>query len=293
MFVCFAVIVVVTPYQELAEELSSRHRLPLQSVIISKETRTISSYRQRIKSALHDNNCQLLYFIWNHGSEEASRVTVPPLSDIVRELVPEPHSATELKKAVFVQLGFKPAPLNSMVHQLSLEQSPSDEDFNAQECADLIYDRVYDLQRKIEGVHASNVDAIDIAAQRTVLALPSTVIPPSTDQFLSQNSTSPSLQPTLCNTAMNIVALRSHSLPAIFEQLCTTESAVDNSPQRAHLGAQLETHGELFCEVRELHDIPSKTNVYCPTNFCQTFLCPGTRKCVYHTCTYMDMCMCA
>ena len=45
------------------------------------------------------------------------------------------------KKVVFVQLGSKSAvPLSTIIHQFSLEQCPSDEQFNVQECADSIYE---------------------------------------------------------------------------------------------------------------------------------------------------------
>ena len=141
----------MTPFQELADELSNKHGLPLRPVIMSEETGNISGYTQGVYSALNDNNCQVVYFIWSHSMGEASKVTDPPLSDIVRELVARPHSATELQKVVFVQLGSKSAlPLSTMIHQFSLEECPSDEHFNVHECANSIYEKARDLLRSDE-----------------------------------------------------------------------------------------------------------------------------------------------
>ena len=148
MFVSLADIFVIAPFQELAEALSIRHRLRLHPLIISEETENISGYSQHVESAVNDDNCQVVYIIWGHNMEEASQVAHLPVSELVRELVSRPHSATELKKVVFVQLGSKSTvPLSTMIHQFSLEPSPSDEHFNAQECANSIYDLARDLQR--------------------------------------------------------------------------------------------------------------------------------------------------
>ena len=162
-----------------------RHRLTLHLLIISEETGNISSYSQDVYSALNDNNCEVMYFIWSHSMEEASKA---PVSDIVRELVARPLSATELKKVVSVQLGSKSAvPLSTMIHEFSLEQCPTDEHFNVQECANSIYEKARDLLRSNE-LQRSDVDAV--VAQKT---FPKKVAPIDTSP--SQSDTLPPLPP--------------------------------------------------------------------------------------------------
>ena len=175
----------MTPFQELAEVLSNKHRLRLHPLIILEETGNISGYSQRVYSALFDDNCQVVYFIWSHSMEEASKVTDPPLSELVKELVSRPHSAADLKKVVFVQLGSKSTvPLSTMIHQFSLELSPSDEHFNVQECANSIYDMARDLQRSDDLQTSDDVDAVE--AQKTLpIKVTPTDTPPSQSDTLS------------------------------------------------------------------------------------------------------------
>lgn len=260
MYVCLlAVILVVTSIEDLADKLSRKHGLTLHHVKLPEGTRVINGYSQCVYSALFDDNCQVVYFIWSHSMEKASKVTDPPVSELVRELVSRPHSATELKKVVFVQLGSKSTvPLSTMIHQFSLESSPSDEHFNVQECVNSIYDMARDLQRSDDLQRNDDVDAVDGATQRMTRTLLSEVTP--TEPSPPRNDTPPpSSLPPSYDTAMNTGGLESRSMPAIgqsriVEQLRVTESAsVGNSPQIEHImKAQLAAQQELVGQVREL-----------------------------------------
>ena len=253
-------MVIVSPFQELADELSNKYRLPLRHVKLDEEARILSSYSQHIYSALNDSNCQVVYFIWRRSIEEASKVTDPPLSDLVRELVARPHSAIELQKVVFVQLGSKSAlPLSTLIHQFSLEPSPSDENFNVQECANSIYDMANDLLRSDELQRSDDVDAVDRLIRRIARTVPKEVTP--TELTPPQNITPPPSPPPSYNTATNTGGLESRSMPAIgqsriVEQLRTTESASGgNSPQIEHImKAQLAAQKQLVREVQKLRE---------------------------------------
>lgn len=248
----------MTPFEDLAVELSRKHGLTVDRVKLPKETRVINGYSQRVYSALNDDNCQVVYFIWSHSMEEASKVADPPVSELVRELVSRPHSAKYLKKVVFVQLGSKSTVPMSMIHQFSLESSPSDEHFNVQECANSIYDMARDLQRSDDLQRGDDINAVDGATQRMTRTLLNEVTP--TEPSPPQNDTPPpSLSLPSYDTAMNTGGLESRSMPAIgqsriVEQLRVTESAsVGNSPQIEHImKAQLAAQQELVGEVREL-----------------------------------------
>lgn len=251
-------MVVVSQFPDLASELSNKHRLRLHPL---KEVRVTNGYNQRVYSALYDNNCQVMYFIWGHSMEEASKVTDPPVSDLVRELVARPLPAADLKKVVFVQLGSNSAvPLSTMIHQFSLKPSPSDENFNVHECANSIYEKARDLLRSDELQSSGDVDAVKRATQRIARTVSNEVTP--TELTPPQNITPPpSPPPPSYNTAMNTGGLESHSMPAIgqfrtVEQLCTTESAsVGNSPQLEHImKAQLAAQKELVGEVQKLRE---------------------------------------
>ena len=188
--------------------------------------------------------------------EEASQVAVPPVSELVRELVSRPHSATELKKVVFVQLGSKSTvPMSMHIHQFSLEPSPNDEHSNVQECANSIYEKVCDLQKSDNLQRSDDVDAVDGATHRITRTLLSEVMlveqsPPQTD--------TPS--PSLSLPSYDTESLESRSMPAIgqsciVEQLRVTESAsVGNSPQIEHImKAHLAVQQELVGEARKLN----------------------------------------
>lgn len=255
-----AAIVVVTPFLELAKELCIKHGgVTLHHVKLDEKARVLNGYSQHIYSALNDNNCELVYFIWRRSIEEASKVTDPPVSDLVRELVARPHSATELQKVVFVQLGSKSAvPLSTLIHQFSLEPSPSDENFNVQECANSIYDMANDLLRSDELQRSDDVNAVDGLTQRTARMVPSEVTP--TETLPPRNNTlPPSSLPPSYDAATNTGNLQSSSLSAIgplrnVEQLRTSESA-GSSPQIEHLHImkeQLKTSRELVDAVRDL-----------------------------------------
>ena len=256
MFVPPAAIVVVTPFPELANELRIKHGITLHHI---KKARVLTGYSQHIYSALDDSNCQVVYFIWSHSMEEASKVTDPPLSDLVRELVARPHSATDLKKVVFVQLGSKSAvPLSTMIHQFSLEECPSDGHFNVHECANSIYEKARDLLRSDELQSSDDVNAVDGVTQRIARTVSNEITP--TEPLPPQNITPPpSPLPPSYNTATNTGGLESRSMPAIgqsriVEELRTAESAsVGNSPQIEHImKAQLAAQQQLVGEVREL-----------------------------------------
>ena len=253
-----AVILIVTQFKELADELSNKHGLPLRPPILPEETIVLSNYSQRVYSALFDNNCQVVYFIWSHSMEEASKVTDPPVSELVKELVSRPHSVTDLKKVVLVQLGSKSTvPMSTLIHQFSLEPSPSDEHFNVQECAKSIYDMARDLQRSDDLQRNDDVDTVEGATQRIIRTLQSEVTP--TELSPPQDDTpTPSSQPPSYTTAMNTGGLESRSTPAIgqsrvVEQLRVTESAsVGNSQILDIMKAQLAAQQELVEEVRKL-----------------------------------------
>ena len=259
MFVPPAAIVVVTPFPELANELRIKHGITLRHIKLDEKARILSSYNQHIYSALNDSNCQVVYFIWSHSIEEASKVTDPPLSDLVRELVARPLPATDLKKVVFVQLGSKSAlPLSTMIHQFSLEECPSDGHFNVHECANSIYEKARDLLRSNELQSSDDVDDVDRVTRRIARTVSNEITP--TEPSPPQNITPPpSPPPPSYNTATNTGGLESRSMPAIgqsriVEQLRIAESAsVGDSPQIEHImKAQLAAQQQLVGEVREL-----------------------------------------
>ena len=249
-------MVVMSLFPELADELSKKHELRLHPL---KEARVINGYNQRVYSALKDSNCQVMYFIWGHNMEEASKVTDPPVSDIVRELVARPLPATELKKVVFVQLGSKSAvPLSTMIHQFSLEECPSDGHFNVHECVNSIYEKARDLLRSDELQSSDDVDAVKGATRRISRTVSNEITP--TEPSPPRNITPPpSPPPPSYNTATNTGGLESHSMPAIGQsrivaELRTAESAsVGNSPQTERImKAQLAAQQQLVREFQEL-----------------------------------------
>ena len=251
MFVPPAAIVVVTSFPELANELRIKHGITLHHIKLDEKARVLNGYSQHIYSALDDSNCQVVYFIWSHSMEEASKVTDPPVYNLVRELVARSLPVTDLKKVVFVQLGSKSAlPLSTRIYQFSLEPSPSDENFNAKKCANLIYEKVCDWERSGDDFDAGDMIA---RATRTVEneVTPTGAIPP-------RSTTPPPSRPPSYSAVVSSEDPRSRSLPASVEPVRaverrgTTLSPADSSPLTGLIEANLQTNRELLKEFRGL-----------------------------------------
>jgi len=234
-----AVITVVTPFQKVAEHLARMYGLSLQPLTTSKQTRVLNGYSHQVSSALADSMCHFVYFIWNCSLEDTSSV---PVSDLVRELVSRSLPSAELKKVVFVQLGSKPTyPLSVNILQFALEMSPSNDNFNPEECARLIYDKV---QKEVDS------DVVDDLVQRTTRTVGNEITPTDT-------SAPP---PPLYSATVNSGERQTQSLPPSVEQTPATErlrtavsSSADDSPLVGLLLKTVETHQELLDEVRGLH----------------------------------------
>lgn len=243
-------MVVMSSFQELASELSKKHGLRLHPL---KEARVINGYNQRVYSALKDSDCEVMYFIWNHSMEEASKVTDPPVSDLVRELVARSLPATELKKVVFVQLGSKSAvPLSTRIYQFSLEPSPSDENFNAKKCANSIYEKVCDWERSDD-----DFDAGDMVARAT-RTVEDEVTP--TGAFPPRSTTPLPPRPPSYSAVVTPEDPQSRSLPASVEPVraverrrATTLSPADSSPLTGLMEANLQTNIQLLEAFRGFH----------------------------------------
>ena len=234
-------IIVVTPFQKVAEHLARMHGLSLQPLTTSEQTRVLNGYSHHVSSALEDSRCHFVYFIWNCSLEETSSV---PLSDLVRELISRSLPSAELKKVVFVQLGSKSTyPLSVNILQFALEVSPSNDNFNPEECARLIYDKV---PREVDS------DVVDDLVQRTTRTVGDEITP--TDTSAPKYHTLQSPPPPSYNATVHPDDPRSRSLPPSVERTRATgrlhtavSSSADNSPL---VGLFLETHKELLEEFR-------------------------------------------
>ena len=234
-----AVIVVVTPFQKVAEHLARMHGLSLQPLTTSEQTRVLNGYSHHVSSALADSMCHFVYFIWNCSLEDTSSV---PLSDLVKELVSRSLPSAELKKVVFVQLGSKLTyPLSVNILQFALEMSPSNDNFNPEECARLIYDKV---QKEVDS------DVVDDLVQRTTRTVGNEITPTDT-----------SAPPPPYSATVNSGERQTQSLPPSVQQTPATErlrTAVSASAENSPLVVDLllktvETNQELLDEVRELN----------------------------------------
>ena len=228
----------MTPFKNVAECLASKHGVSLQPFTTSEQTRILNGYSHHVSSALADNKCQFVYLIWNCSLEETSW---EPLSGLVRELISRPLPSAGLKKVIFVQLGSRSThPLSVNILQFALEISPDSDNFNAQECAQLIHDRV---QREVES------DAVDGVVQRTTRTVDNEVTPTDTSSPKYHTLQSPPPPPY---SAVNPDP-RSRSLPQTraTERLRTaTSPSADSSPL---VGLLLETNKKILDEVRGLH----------------------------------------
>jgi len=242
-----AVIVVVTPFQKVAEHLARMHGLSLQPLTTSEQTRVLNGYSHHISSALADSMCHFVYFIWNCSLEDTSSV---PLSDLVRELVSRSLPSAELKKVVFVQLGSKLTyPLSTNIFQCALEVSPSNDNFNPEECARLIYDKV---PKEVDS------DVVDGLVQRTTRTVGDEITP--TDTSAPKYHTLQSPPPPSYNATVHPNDPRSRSLPPSVERIRSTERlrtaappSADSSPIVGILLETVKTNKELLDEVRGLH----------------------------------------
>jgi len=230
----------VTPFQKVAEHLARMYGLSLQPLTTSKQTRVLNGYSHQVSSALADSMCHFVYFIWNCSLEDTSSV---PVSDLVRELVSRSLPSAELKKVVFVQLGSKPTyPLSVNILQFGLEMSPSNDNFNPEECARFIYDKV---PKEVDS------DVVDGLVQRATRTVGDEITP--TDTSAPKYHTLQSPPPPSYNATVHPDDPRSRSLPPSVERTRATErlrtaepSSADNSP----LIGILETSKELLKEFR-------------------------------------------
>ena len=215
------------------------HGLSLQPLTTSEQTRVLNGYSHHVSSALADSMCHFVYFIWNCSLEDTSSV---PLSDLVKELVSRSLPSAELKKVVFVQLGSKLTyPLSVNILQFALEMSPSNDNFNPEECARLIYDKV---QKEVDS------DVVDDLVQRTTRTVGNEITPTDT-----------SAPPPPYSATVNSGERQTQSLPPSVQQTPATErlrTAVSASAENSPLVVDLllktvETNQELLDEVRELN----------------------------------------
>ena len=235
-----AVIVVVTPFQKVAEHLARMHGLSLQPLTTSEQTRVLNGYSHHVSSALADRMCHFVYFIWNCSLEDTSSV---PLSDLVRELVSRPLPSAELKKVVFVQLGSKSTyPLSMNIFQFGLEMSPSNDNFNPEECARFIYDKV---PKEVDS------DVVDGLVQRTTRTVGDEITP--TDTSAPKYHTLQSPPPPSYNATVHPNDPRSRSLPPSVERIRATERLHTAEPPSADSSPLIgiwETSKELLKEFR-------------------------------------------